>query len=67
MNKKAYMPPMMETMELMADQLLMTSGVSSDLGIEFGGVDTGGTLDPAAPPGLPDMGDLVGLPDFIFK
>lgn len=63
MNKKAYMTPVVEVIEVMADQLLMTSGVSSELGIGYGGVDEGGTLDPAAPPGLPDMGEL----DFIFK
>jgi len=67
MKKKIYMTPDMEVMEMKANQLLMASGVTSDNGIPFGGVDEGGTLDPAAPPGLPSMGELVGLPDFIFK
>lgn len=61
------MAPTMETIEVKANQLLMASGVTGDNGIPFGGVDEGGTLDPAAPPGLPSMGELVGLPDFIFK
>ena len=67
MKKKIYMTPDMETIDLKANQLLMASGVASNNGIEFGGVDEGGTLDPAAPPGLPSMGSLVGLPDFVFK
>ena len=65
--KKIYIAPTVEVMEVKANQLLMASGVTSDNGIPFGGVDEGGTLDPAAPPGLPSMGELVGLPDFIFK
>ena len=70
MKKKIYMTPDMEVMEMKANQLLMASGVTGlngDNEIPFGGVDEGGTLDPAAPPGLPSMGELVGLPDFIFK
>ena len=65
--KKTYFAPTVEVMEVKANQLLMASGVTSDNGIPFGGVDEGGTLDPAAPPGLHSMGELVGLPDFIFK
>ena len=41
--------------------LLAGSGVSSD-DIGYGGVDEGGTLDPAAP-ALPDMTDIVILFD----
>ena len=67
MKRKIYMTPDMETIEVKANQLLMASGVASNNGIDFGGVDEGGTLDPAAPPGLPSMGELVGLPGFIFK
>ncbi|MBQ7513816.1 MAG: hypothetical protein IJS95_05440 [Prevotella sp.] len=67
MQKKEYMTPVVEVMEVKANQLLMTSGVTSNNGIGFGGVDEDGALDPAAPPGLPSMGELVGLPDFIFK
>ena len=65
--KKTYFAPTVEVIEVKANQLLMASGVASNNGIDFGGVDEGGTLDPAAPPGLPSMGELVGLPDFIFK
>ena len=66
MKKKIYMTPDMETIDLKANQLLMASGGVTSNGIGYGGVDEGGTLDPAAP-GLPSMGDLVGLPDFVFK
>ena len=66
MQKKEYMTPDMEVMEIKAMTLLAGSGVTSE-DIDFGGIDEGGTLDPAAPPGLPSMGDLVGLPDFIFN
>ena len=65
--KKTYFAPTVEVIEVKATQLLMASGVASNNGIDCGGVDEGGTLDPAAPPGLPSMGELVGLPDFIFK
>jgi hypothetical protein len=57
------MTPEMETIAFKANKLLMASGVNSDLGIGYGGVDEGGTLDPAAP----GLGGLTGLPDFIFK
>lgn len=67
MQKKEYMTPNMEVMEIKTMTLLAGSGVNSDLGIDYGGIDEGGSLDPAAPPGLPSMGDLVGLPDFIFN
>lgn len=63
MKKKIYMTPEMETIAFKANKLLMASGVNSDLGIGYGGVDEGGTLDPAAP----GLGGLTGLPDFIFK
>lgn len=66
MQKKKYMTPNMEVMEIKTMTLLAGSGVNSDLGIDYGGIDEGGSLDPAAPPGLPSMGDLVGLPDFMF-
>ena len=66
MQKKEYMTPDMEVMEIKTMTLLAGSGVTSE-DIDFGGIDEGGSLDPAAPPGLPSMGDLVGLPDFIFN
>lgn len=65
MKKKEYMTPDMEVIEIKTMTLLTGSGVTST-DIDFGGIDEGGTLDPAAPPGLPSMGDLVGLPDFMF-
>jgi hypothetical protein len=66
MQKKEYMTPDMEVIEIKTMTLLVGSGVTSDE-IPFGGVDEGGTLDPSAPPGLPSTGDLVGLPDFMFE
>jgi len=67
MQKKKYMTPNMEVMEIKTMTLLAGSGVNSDLGIDYGGIDEGGSLDPAAPPGLPNMGEIVGLPDFILE
>lgn len=50
MKKMEYIAPTMEQIELRPMQLLSGSGVnSSDYGIEYGGVDVGGTIDPAAP------------------
>lgn len=44
--KKTYMAPTVEvTMVCVTEQLLTISG--GDTGIGYGGVDTGGTLDPA--------------------
>ncbi len=48
MKKKTYMTPEVQVMEAENVQLL-TGSVNSDLGIDYGGVDEGGTLDPAAP------------------
>lgn len=61
MKRKIYVTPTMETIEVKANQLLMASGVSSDLGIGFGGVDEEGTLDPSAPAGM------LGLQSFVFQ
>jgi hypothetical protein len=65
MKKKIYMTPDIQVVEIEMTQLLAASGITSD-GIEWGGVDTEGTLDPAAP-GMPNMGEIVGLPDFILE
>jgi hypothetical protein len=63
MKKKEYMTPTMDVVEIKNMTLLAGSGVTSDE-IDFGGIDEGGTLDPAAPPGLlPNM----GLPSFVFE
>lgn len=61
MKKKEYMTPTMDVVETEELMLLAGSGVSSD-DIGYGGVDEGGTLDPAAP-ALPDMTDIVILFD----
>ena len=63
MKKKEYMTPTMDVVEIKNMTLLAGSGVTSDE-IDFGGIDEGGTLDPAAPPGLlPNM----GLPSFVVE
>ena len=65
MKKKIYMTPDIQVVEIEMTQLLAASSVTSD-GIDWGGVDEGGTLDPAAPE-MPNMGEIVGLPDFILE
>jgi len=62
MKRKEYMTPTMDVVEIEKVTLLAGSGVVSDE-IGFGGIDEGGTLDPATPPGLPDL----GLPNFVFQ
>ena len=56
------MTPTMDVVEIEEVTLLAGSGVVSDE-IGFGGIDEGGTLDPATPPGLSDL----GLPNFVFQ
>ena len=58
MKKNMYMTPEVQVIETEIFQFLMSSGVNSDLGIEFGGVDEDGMLDPAAPE-LSDGDDLL--------
>ena len=49
MKKKTYTIPDMEVFEIQTMTLLAGSGVSSDeFDLDFGGVDEGGALDPAA-------------------
>ena len=60
MKKKAYMMPAMQVVKIDNVQLLSGSGVTSDNGIQFGGIDEEGTLDPSAP-------DMLGLPSFVFQ
>ena len=48
MKKKEYIAPLMEVVEIKNMQLLTGSGVTAD-GIDYGGVDDEGTLDPTAP------------------
>jgi hypothetical protein len=69
MKKKAYMMPAMQVVKIDNVQLLSGSGVTSENGIGFGGVDEGGTLDPSAP-GLLNPSDpsgMLGLPSFVFQ
>ena len=47
--KKAYIIPTMEVVRMMTMQVLAGSGVRGNNGSGYGGVDTGGTKDPAAP------------------
>ncbi len=48
MKKKEYIAPLTEMVEIENMQLLTGSGVTAD-GIDYGGVDDEGTLDPTAP------------------
>lgn len=46
MKKRLYIAPDMEVVEVKAMTLLAGSGVSSDSGIGYSGVDVGGLQDP---------------------
>ena len=46
MKKRLYITPDMEVVEVKTMMLLAGSGVSSDLGVGYGGVDEGGSQDP---------------------
>ena len=61
MKKKEYMTPTMDVVEIEKVTLLAGRGVTSD-GIDYGGVDDSGALDPDAP----TLEGLTGLPDFFF-
>ena len=45
--KKIYCIPNMKAMQLQGEQMLAASGVTSNNGIGWGGVDTEGSLDPS--------------------
>ena len=61
MKKKEYIIPLMKVVELKKMQLLAGSGVSSD-GIDYGGVDDEGTLDPMAPSlGIDPLSELFAF------
>ena len=49
MKRKRYMTPALEAEGMSDLELLTASGVSSDRGIGYGGVDKDGTKDPSAP------------------
>lgn len=46
--KKEYIAPVIEEQSMEAEEMFATSGVSSDSGITYGGVDDTGSLDPEA-------------------
>ena len=52
MKKKEYMTPSLVVMEISTTAFLMVSGVGSE-GIDYGGVDENGSLEPTAPT-MPD-------------
>lgn len=49
MNKKEYMTPDVQVIEIEKMTLLAGSGVSSDNGIGYGGLDEGSLLEPESP------------------
>ncbi len=49
MKKKEYIAPSMDVVEIKNMQLLAGSGVTSDNGIDYGGVDDEGIIDPSSP------------------
>ena len=46
--KKRYTTPRISVAQVALQRLVCASGVSSDKGIGYGGVDEGGTMDPSA-------------------
>ena len=52
MKKKDYMTPSLMVTEIATTAFLMVSGVGSE-GIDYGGVDEHGTIEPSAPT-MPD-------------
>lgn len=60
MKKKEYIAPSMDVVEIKNMQLLAGSGVTSDNGIDYGGVDDEGIIDPSSPDlGLEDRKSVV--------
>jgi len=45
--KKTYINPVAKYLSVEEESILAASGVTSNNGIEYGGVDTEGTLDPS--------------------
>lgn len=66
MKKNAYITPDIQEVKIDNVQLLSGSGVTSDNGIDFGGIDQEGTIDPSAPE-LPELPEMPGMSDFVFK
>ena len=61
MNKKEYMTPDIQVVEIEKMTLLAGSGVSSDSGIGYGGMDEGNMLDPESPELLDVSEGMSGL------
>ncbi len=64
MKKKEYIAPSMDVVEIKNMQLLAGSGVTSDNGIDYGGVDDEGIIDPMAPDlglGIDPISELFGF------
>lgn len=56
--KTIYITPSMEILELSVENMIATSGVYSDNGIGYGGVDEEGTLTPSSRGHRGSWGDL---------
>ena len=54
MKKKDYMTPSLMVTEIATTAFLMVSGVGSE-GIDYGGVDEHGTIEPSAPTMLDEI------------
>ena len=62
MKKKEYIAPSMDVVEIKNMQLLAGSGVTSDNGIDYGGIDDEGILDPSSPDlGLDPISELFSF------
>ncbi|MBQ8487603.1 MAG: hypothetical protein IJ533_08150 [Prevotella sp.] len=59
--KKIYMTPAVEALECLTEEMIAGSGVSSDVGIGYGGEDEGGKEDPAS-----RIEELIGI-QFPFE
>lgn len=61
MKKKEYIAPSMDVVEIKNMQLLAGSGVTAD-GIDYGGVDDEGIIDPSSPDlGLDPISELFSF------
>ena len=60
--KKTYMTPSLDVVEIKTAGMLATSFTLNNTE-----VDAGNSLAPELGPGLETPGDLLGLPDFVFK
>lgn len=58
--KTLYITPSVEILELSTENMIATSGVTSDNGIGYGGVDEDGSLTPSSNGRRGGWGDLWG-------